>query len=195
MDHGIADLNFRPRAPYFSEHAWRSDPLAVLWLGFLGQVAMRPKFMIPLALAFCFAIPARGEAPPHLLSQDESRAWISAVSSHRTDDGATVQQVLDYTQKLRPSEFKFGKYEIIYDQVTGNPQYVAVEWWIGLMRLPDDLAVNAFYRVKKVSGHLKAFPAGNMGDIALERGRYQFLGWIDDIYDAICVRYTVRKSC
>ena len=52
---------------------------------------------------------ASGEdfAKPKLLPPSEEKRWLDAVKNHVTTDGATVLQVLEYTEKMRPDKFKF----------------------------------------------------------------------------------------
>ena len=50
------------------------------------------------------ALAAEGVAKPKVLSTQEEKRWIDAVKNHPTFDGATVLQVLQYAEKLRPSK-------------------------------------------------------------------------------------------
>ncbi len=56
----------------------------------------------------------------------EEKKWIEAVKHHETADGATVWQVLEHVQKMRPKKFKIGVAEAVYDGGSGEPDGVGI---------------------------------------------------------------------
>ena len=78
----------------------------------------------------------------HLLSPTEERKWVNAVKTHRTEDGATVEEVLRFAEKMRPKEFKSGQMGVGYNGGSGEPDSVGIDYWIGAKRLKDDAIVN-----------------------------------------------------
>jgi hypothetical protein len=93
--------------------------------------------LAPMALAI-----GGDHANPKVLPSREERHWIDAVKNHRTMDGATVLQVLQYAEQLRPSEFKFEFNGVGYNGATGAPDGVSISYWIGAKRLKDDYFVD-----------------------------------------------------
>ena len=162
---------------------------------------MRRGFRIVAAIGaatlFCSLSALAQNAPvkPHLLSQAEERAWIRAVRSHKTGDGATVEQVLRIAEKMRPREFKAGALEIGYNGATGDPEAVGIDYWIGAKRLKGDALINLGYSVRKAGGGLEPRPFSWPISQALERGRDAFLLAVDEAYSIECVNpETQRKT-
>jgi hypothetical protein len=141
-------------------------------------------------------------ATQHILATEQEKRWIQAVRNRKTADGATVQQVLEYAEKMRPREFKVGKIEVGYNCETGNPSYVGIGFWIGMKRLPDDVFIGLGYDVSTSDPEIKlSVPKNPMPSVlsiteALDRGRDSFLSYIDDDYESNCVdEGTKRKFC
>ena len=138
------------------------------------------------------ALAAEGVAKPKVLSTQEEKRWIDAVKNHPTFDGATVLQVLQYAEKLRPSKFKIGSIDVGYGGGDGEPDGVAVGYWIGQKRLAGDSYIGLWYDIKREGASLKVTPAKNdMTDEtivkALEGGRDNFLLYIDKMYEKTCI--------
>lgn len=142
-------------------------------------------------------------AKPKLLPAREEKLWVGAVMSHKTFDGATVLQVLQYTEKLRPEKFKFVVSGVGYNGATGEPDYVVINYWLGAKRLPDDEYVDLGYEVKRVGPNLIVSMPGNPDapevettGKALEAGRDSFLLYIDKSYEESCIDpETKAKLC
>ena len=138
----------------------------------------------------------------HILTTQEEKRWLQATRNRKTADGATVQQVLEYAEKMRPREFKVEMIEVGYACDTGIPNYVGIGFWIGLKRLPDDVFLGLGYDVSTSDDGIKlSVPKNPILSVqsiteALDRGRDAFLSYIDDDYDSTCVdEKTKRKSC
>ena len=135
-------------------------------------------------------------AKPKSLPDAEEQRWVDAVKSRKTDDGATVLEVLQFVAEMRPREFKFGNIGVGYDGETGEPDIVGIDYWIGLKRLPDDQIVNLGYEVQRKGSSFDIEPIGWPVSIALDHGRDAFLDAIDEEYEALCVGPgTRRKTC
>jgi|HubBroStandDraft_2_1064218.scaffolds.fasta_scaffold433389_1 hypothetical protein len=141
-------------------------------------------------------------ATQHILATEQEKRWIQAVRNRKTADGATVQQVLEYAEKMRPREFKVETIEVGYNCETGNPTYVGIGFWIGMKRLPDDVFLGLGYDVStsepgvKLSVPENPIPSVQSITEALDRGRDAFLSYIDDDYETNCVdEGTKRKFC
>src|SRR4051794_29982258 len=85
----------------------------------------------------CVVSFAAAEWKAKVLPKDEEARWVDAVKEHKTLEGTTVSEVLQFVEKLRPRELKVGEIAAGYN-TTGNPGGVTVCFWIGLKRLPDD---------------------------------------------------------
>jgi hypothetical protein len=140
-------------------------------------------------------------AKPKVLPPGEEARWIEAVKHHPTLDGATVLQVLQYAQKMRPEKFKFEFSGVGYDGASGEPDSVGVNYWIGAKRLRDDSFVDLAYGVERVGQNLKVSEpnSANLRDTtvhALESGRDSFLLYIDKMYNETCIDLETRaKLC
>jgi len=84
-------------------------------------------------------------------------------------------------QKMRPREFKAGRFEIAYNGATGAAESVAIAYWIGSKRLPDDAFADLGYRMSP-DGKVLATPSEQATSAALESGRATFLRAIDETY-------------
>jgi len=145
-----------------------------------------------LCLLWPVAVWAASPAKPKLLSTLEEKRWVDAVKNHPTFDGATVLQVLQYAEKLRPSKFKIGSIDVGYGGGDGEPDGVGVGYWIGQKRLAGDSYIGLWYDIKREGASLKVTPAKNdMTDEtivkALEGGRDNFLLYIDKTYEETCI--------
>jgi hypothetical protein len=136
-------------------------------------------------------------AKPKALSAREEGEWVNAVKSHKTDDdGATVLEVLQFVQRLRPKEFKIGAIEVGYNGATGLPDVVGVDYWIGLKRLQDDAYVNLGFDVKKSKAGFDIKPFTWPLSLALQKGRDAFLAAVDEEYQGECIDPdTKKRSC
>ncbi len=144
-------------------------------------------------------------APPGWKAKElpaaEEKQWIDAVKNRPTADGATVLQVLEYAQQLRPARFKFGAFEIGYNGESAKPQTVSVSYWIGAKRLADDYYTDLGYDMKRDGGKLIVTAPQNPYTTdtimnALEQGRTPFLLYIDAMYRETCIdSQTKAKLC
>jgi hypothetical protein len=140
-------------------------------------------------------------AKPKLLPPREEERWVDAVKNHVTTDGATVLQVLQYTEKMRPDKFKFAFSGVGYNGATGEPDGVPISYWIGAKRLKDDYYVDLGYDIERDGQNIKVIVPKNPYDTettvhALEGGRNSFLLYIDKTYDDICIdAETKTKLC
>jgi hypothetical protein len=110
--------------------------------------------------------------------------WVKNVKNHKTQDGATVWEVMTYVQKMRPKEFKIGTFEVCYDY-TGKPVTVCIGYWIGAKRLDGDSFVDLGYDMTP-DGKVKPVPSNEQTATALEGGRDTFLQYIDEDYKDTC---------
>lgn len=135
------------------------------------------------------------------LSQADEKKWIESVKQRETADGATVWEVLQYAEKMRPKKFKAGAIEIGYDGGSGNPDGVGIGYWIGMKRLEGDSFTDLWYDIKTEKDKVKAVPRQNKctSEIiinALELCRDDFLIYIDKMYIESCVDLdTKQKIC
>jgi hypothetical protein len=135
-------------------------------------------------------------AKPKALSSQEEREWVNAVKTHKTDDGASVLEVLRFVQHMRPREFKFGAIEVGYNGATGLPDVVGVDYWLGLKSLPDDAYVNLGFDVQKTKSGFDIKPVGWPFSQALQKGRDAFLAAVDEEYEGECIDpETKRHTC
>jgi hypothetical protein len=158
------------------------------------KVATAALFLI---VAFAEMADAQGDfAKPKTLPAAEEQRWVETVKSHKTDDGATVLEVLQFVAQMRPREFKFGEIEVGYNGATGEPDAVVIGYWIGLKRLPDDQIVNLGYDVHRRASGFDIKPIGWPISIALEHGRDAFLDAVGEEYEFLCVEPDARrKTC
>jgi hypothetical protein len=135
------------------------------------------------------------------LSQADEKKWIEAVKQRKTADGATVWQVLQYAEKMRPKKFKAGVIEVGYDGGSGDPDGVGIGYWIGMKRLEGDSFTDLWYDIKTEKGIVNATPRQNKNTSetiinAMELGRDNFLIYIDKMYIETCVDLdTKQKLC
>jgi hypothetical protein len=161
-------------------------------------VTLRAGLASFFALSLLTAPEVQEFAKPKLLSPSEERQWIEAVQNHRTIDGATVLQVLQYTETMRPGKFKFGSIDVGYNGASGDPEGVAIEYWIGMKRLEDDAFLDLGYMIERDGYSLKIIPPGELETTAraLEGGRDSFLLLIDKRYEQDCIDVETRaKLC
>ncbi|MGI3902548.1 MAG: hypothetical protein ACRYGP_16530 [Janthinobacterium lividum] len=150
---------------------------------------------LALALAaLVVASPAGADSTPpfkaHELSPDREAAWVSAVQDLKTADGTTVMQSLRYAETLRPNTFKVGTFQSVYDGARGEPDGIAVDFWIGAKREPDD-AFSFIFEVKEESGKVIVQPPTTApteaGARAVASGRDSLLRFIDEEYRDNCI--------
>jgi hypothetical protein len=135
-------------------------------------------------------------AKPKALPAQEERKWVNAVKTHKTDDGASVLEVLQFVQHMRPREFKFGAIEVGYNGATGLPDVVGVDYWLGSKRLPGDAYVNLGFDVRKTESSFDIKPVGWPFSLALQKGRDAFLAAVDEEYEGECIDpETKRHTC
>lgn len=138
---------------------------------------------------------------PQTLSDAEEKKWIDAVKLHKTSDGASVIQVLQSAEKMRPKKFKVGSIDVGYDGGDGKPDGVGIGYWIGAKRLPDDQFIDLWYEIERDGSRVTAVPRKNKytSDTivnAVEGGRDSLLAYIDKMYQDTCVDpNTKEKSC
>ena len=144
------------------------------------------------ALLFAAGPAAADEGQPtraHELAPAREAAWIAAVQNLKTDDGTTVLQALRSAEELRPSEFKFGDFGAGYDGASGEPEGVAIDFWIGAKREPDE-SFGILFDVKDQDGEVTvARPKSRNGGTAAEAivsGRDELLRFIDRLYRENC---------
>lgn len=150
---------------------------------------MRSLATLPLlgALALCCPVPvlAQDHAPIHALSKTDDARWVSTVRTHRTRDGSTVAEVLAYVERMRPTYFKVGASEVAYSGATGLADSVAIGYWLGTRRHPEDSYVDLGYRMTS-SGAVRPVAPDEVMTTALEGGRATFLRAVDDAYRQEC---------
>lgn len=156
------------------------------------------------ALVLLIASPVFAEdvkpAKAHELSPAAEAAWIEAVQNFQTDDGTTILQALRYAERLRPSKFKFGKFEAGYNGASGEPEAIAIDFWIGAKREEGD-AFSLLFEINRNGGGIlvnrpSKTPYGPSGEEAVVLGRDSLLRFIDDMYIQYCVdSNTGAKLC
>ena len=136
------------------------------------------------------AAAANGLAPVKVLPAAVEFAWVAAVQGVKTDDGTTVLQVLRYAEKLRSGKFKMGDFGVAYNGATGEPQTVAIGFWIGTKREPGD-AFSILFDVNNENGKIVVLrPKTQYGGTAAEAvisGRDGLLRFIDEQYEENCI--------
>jgi hypothetical protein len=151
-----------------------------------------------LACGFAPLVFAVELAKPKTLSSAEEKRWIDAVRNRETSDGATVLQVLQYAEKMRPKKFKIAAMEVGYNGASGEPQTVAAAYWIGAKRLPGDSFIDLYYDVQRIRGKLKVTAVRNEYIVdtinnAVEGGRDSFLIYIDKMYADTCIDFDTKQ--
>lgn len=142
--------------------------------------------------------PTEFKAQP--LSPAEEKRLIKAAQNQKTDDGATVLQVLQHAEKMRPGQFKLAGFDIFY-AYDGKPASVGICYWIGSHRLDDDKYCDIGYTISADHQTLKA----DVGSITpeeeqeltvskLNRGRDRFLKEVDERYENECIDYDTKKK-
>jgi len=149
--------------------------------------------------------PAQAEPPQGWkakeLSQVDEKKWIEAVKQRKAADGATVWQVLQYAEKMRPKKFKVGAIEVGYNGRSGDADGVGVGYWIGMKRLEGDSFTDLWYDIEIKESKARAIPRENNYTSetitnAIEFGRDKFLIYIDDMYAQTCMdTETKHKLC
>lgn len=142
--------------------------------------------IIAIMLSASSLITVQAYAKPKVLSSVVEAKWIQAVKNHRTRDGATVSEVLAYAQKMRPRQFRAGSFDVGYNGATGQAETVAIAYWIGAKRAPEDAYVDLCYPMSS-NGQLLPVPADEALATALEGGRDAFLRAIDEAYRNDCI--------
>jgi hypothetical protein len=149
-------------------------------------------------------VPAAIETPTEFktqpLSPAEEKRLIKAAQNLKTDDGATVLQVLQHAEKMRPRQFKLAGFDIFYTY-DGKPSSVGICYWIGSHRLDDDKYCDIAYAMSADHQTLKA----DVGSVTpeeeqeltvskLNRGRDRFLKEVDERYENECIDYDTKKK-
>lgn len=138
---------------------------------------------------------------PQTLSVAEEKKWIDAVKLRKTKDGASIIQVLEFAERMRPKKFKVNSIDVGYSGGDGKPDGVSIGYWIGAKRLFGDRFTDLWYDVQSDGLHVIAMPTKNKytSDTivnALEAGRDAFLSYIDKMYRETCVDpETKDKTC
>lgn len=156
------------------------------------------KIIIPLiALSLIYSdATAQNVAKAKTLSPQDELKWINAVERHKTDDGAAVLAVLQFVQHVRPTEIKFGNFDVAYNGATGLPEAVVISYWLGMKRLPDDGYINLSFNVNTSSPGLDIKPTAWPFSSALQKGRDAFLAAVDEEYEDECIdAETKRHLC
>ena len=152
------------------------------------------RLALALAAVLIAAGPARADdlkpAKAHELSAAAEAAWVAAVQNIKTEDGSTVLQALRYAEKLRPSKFKVGDFGAGYNGASGEPEGIAVDFWIGAKREPGD-SFSILFSVKNANGKVvverpKAQADGTAAEAAIS-GRDGLLHFIDEQYRENCI--------
>lgn len=133
----------------------------------------------------------------HELPPAEAQRWIEAAKAEKTEDGATVLEVLEYAQRELPATFKFGKFEIGYGRTDGEPDAVTVETWIGSKLAPAD-ATNIMIPVRRSGSALTVRIPKVAGPFlgGLRKGRKALIGAINQEYQDLCIDQATRaKLC
>lgn len=132
----------------------------------------------------------------HVADADEQRV-IDQVSGLKTADGATVLEVLQRVEKLRPDEFKFSEFVVAYGE--DQSEAVMACYFIGSKRLEDDAYCDIGF---EQSGESFVPSVGTPGTAVeqeltttqLMKGRDAFLKNIDTMYQVTCVD-SGKKYC
>jgi hypothetical protein len=160
--------------------------------------------IIGAILFACLSHAAYAEPPKgwkaHALSSAEEKLWLDAVKTRKTNDGATVMEVLKYAEQMRPKRFKLGTIEVGYNGASGEPDAVMIGYFIGMKRLPGD-EYSFGYDIKRNGKEIEVIVTKNpiTDDTilnALEGGRDSFLVKIDKDYKDTCIDFeTHEKLC
>ncbi|MCJ2133299.1 transcriptional regulator [Methylobacterium sp. J-026] len=136
---------------------------------------------------------------PDILSDAEERRWIAAVEGRATADGATVIQVLQHAENLRPTRFKVASIAPFWTGAGGAPAGVGIGYWIGSKRLEGDAYGNLSFNVRRDGGSLVVSVAEDDRAprtivTALERGRDAFVAYVDQMYQDTCIDTETREK-
>lgn len=137
---------------------------------------------------------------PHALASGEAEKWIEAVKNHKTMDGSSVIEALRFAERMRPSAFKVGNFEVGYNGASGEPEGVSIDYYIGLKRSDVDQWTVLFNVKRKNSFFSVSTPSNDTGIMlpseAIEAGRDALLLFIDKEYKNRCIEYASgRKLC
>jgi hypothetical protein len=177
---------------------WRADVVHQIEDA-VGRMT-RLRTTVVAAFALCFVAAALFLARPHaapsfkinVVSAAEEQTWIDAVKTRRLSDDSTVWEALQFAEKMRPSEFKVGPFDVGHG-VDGEPGYVGIRYWIGAKRLLEDAFEDLGYVVRQgarpeVSVPVgAAIPEGKLVMRRLQAGRDDFLRYIDEKYKQNCM--------
>jgi hypothetical protein len=165
-------------------------------------MAERIKFAAIICLVFVSIASAQSgsERRIKVLPPNEEKAWVDAFKNFKTLDGATVIQVLEHVQKLRPKEFKYffdPDGSIGYGGPEMEAAIVGASYYIGMKRLSgDQYGVGADGEMKQGKLVLTFRQVPHSAPEALSRGRDAFLQFIDGEYRDICIdAVSKRKVC
>lgn len=170
-------------------------------LTLIGPLSVGFAVFILLAPGFT----AQADPPPGWKAKELSPAaekkWIEAVKQRKTADGATVWQVLQFAEKMRPNKFKVGSIDVGYNGESGDPEAVDIGYWIGLKRLDDNSYVDLGYEIKMDGEIISVIPPKNeyttdTATNAMEMGRESFITYLDRMYKLTCIdAETYEKLC
>jgi hypothetical protein len=145
--------------------------------------------------------PAPAAVKEQPLSAKDEKALIHAAENQVTPDGATVLQVIQHAEKMRPKEFKAGPFEILYTS-EGKPTSVGVCYWIGSKRLEGDKYCDISFSFspdhksfKPEIGSVSKELQQETAVVKLLQGRDVFLKAVDDFYTEACVGPDKKKTC
>lgn len=146
---------------------------------------MYPRTIAMLVIFASLNLSAEDRPKLKVLPKAIEAQWIDTVKHHRTQDGATVAEVLAYVQKMRPSEFKTGSFDVGYNGADGEASGVYIGYWLGAKRLPGDSYVDLGYDMTP-DGQVKPVSSDEVMTTALEGGRDRFLQAVDEAYTLDC---------
>lgn len=143
-----------------------------------------------------FASHSSERSPARELAPAEAKRWTAAVKAHRTKDGSSIIEALRFAERMRPSEFKVGNFEVVYKGP--EPDGVTIDYFIGLKRADVDVWT-AFFEVKRDGRDLLVSPVQNdtgfaLASDAIEAGRDALIRFVDEEYEQRCVEYGSRKK-
>ena len=151
-----------------------------------------------LAVLTLLTIETNAQTPAKLkaLSRREETQWINAVENYKSNDGASFLEVLQFVQRLRSREFRFGSIGVGYNGFTGLPDSVGIDYWIGLKRLRGDAYVDLGFDVQKTATGFDIKPGSSPLSLALQEGRDALLAAVDEEYAGECIdAETKRHIC
>jgi hypothetical protein len=153
---------------------------------------MRTNVIVRVALVGILAGSSIAQARAEYLTTEEA-AWIEAVRTHKTKDGTTVEDVLQYVSTMRPGKFTRGVYMIRYNH-QNKPAGVRIDYWIGLKREVDDTFFDLGYTGHKTRKGFVLRPVDSLASEALDAGRDAFLREMDEDYDRFCIDVLTHKT-